>query len=103
MFSMIIGWPSVRVMCSLTMRAVTSVTPPAAKGTIIVIGRDGYVWALAICNTIGSAAAPAARCRNCRRGSIIAVPPSRVTSLDHLVGAGEQRGGHFEAERLCRI
>jgi hypothetical protein len=28
-------------------------------------------------------------------------PPSRFTSLDHLVGAGEQRGRHSEAERLA--
>jgi hypothetical protein len=26
-------------------------------------------------------------------------PPSRFTSLDHLVGEGEQRRGHVEAER----
>src|SRR5215510_6217377 len=32
-------------MCSPTMRAVTSVEPPAANGTIIVIGRDGNGWA----------------------------------------------------------
>jgi hypothetical protein len=40
-FSMMICWPSVRDMCSPTMRAVTSVGPPAAKGTIIVMGRSG--------------------------------------------------------------
>src|SRR5215475_7076255 len=32
-------------MCSLTMRAVTSVPPPAGNGTIMVIGRDGNGWA----------------------------------------------------------
>ncbi len=41
MFSITIDWPSVRDMCSLAMRALTSVPPPAGKGTIIVIGRDG--------------------------------------------------------------
>src|SRR5262245_51399344 len=47
---------------------------------------------LAIADTAGSAAAPAARCRNCRRGSFISIPPSLVSLLDHLIGAGEQRG-----------
>jgi hypothetical protein len=37
-------------------------------------------------DTAGSAAAPAARCRKFRRGSFIFEPPSRFTSLDHLVG-----------------
>src|SRR5512147_1567595 len=41
-FSITICCPSVRDMCSATMRAMTSVGPPAAKGTIMVIGRSGY-------------------------------------------------------------
>src|SRR5215471_1376958 len=55
-------------------------------------------------DSTGSAAAPAARCRNCLRwGSFIFEPPSRVTSLDHLVGAAEQRRRQIEAERLCGL
>jgi len=40
-FSTISCCPSVRDMCSLRMRAITSVVPPAENGTMIVMGRDG--------------------------------------------------------------
>jgi hypothetical protein len=40
-FSTITDWPSDVFMRSPTMRATMSVTPPAANGTISVIGRDG--------------------------------------------------------------
>src|SRR5215471_16082323 len=46
----------------------------------------------------GSAAAPAARCKNLRRGSFILNPP--FTSFDYLVGAREQHRWDFESERL---
>src|SRR6266487_4968105 len=60
------------------MRATTSVPPPAAKGTTRVIGCVGQVCALAIRDTAGSAAAPAARCRKFRRGSFIMLLPSNA-------------------------
>jgi hypothetical protein len=40
-FSTITGWPSEARMPSAMMRAITSVEPPVASGTIMVIGRDG--------------------------------------------------------------
>src|SRR5262249_18525994 len=39
-------------------------------------------------DTAGSAAAPAARCKNVRRGSFISNPPSATSSFGHFVGAG---------------
>src|SRR5579872_4408714 len=40
-------WPSVWPMCCASSRPMTSVGPPAANGTIMVIGRDGYSSAVA--------------------------------------------------------
>ena len=42
-FSITMVWPSVFDMWSVTMRAMTSVGPPAANGTMTVIGRVGIV------------------------------------------------------------
>src|SRR5262245_65611967 len=77
-----------------------STPPPAGKPTIKRTGRVGYACAHAIRDRAGSAAAPAARCRNVRRGSFISIPPSVVCLFDHLVGAGEQRWRQVEAECL---
>src|SRR5712691_2462456 len=55
------------------MRAVVSAPPPGGNPTIRRTGRDGYACALADPDTIGSAAAPAARCRNSRRRSFMAI------------------------------
>ena len=51
------------------MRARMSGAPPAGTPTIKCTGRVGYVCALAMRETAGRAAAPAARCRNDLRGS----------------------------------
>jgi hypothetical protein len=40
-FSMITGWPSESFMRSPIMRAIVSVGPPGANGTMMVIGREG--------------------------------------------------------------
>src|SRR5262245_43057080 len=95
--------PSVRAMYSPTIRALTSVDPPAANGTTIVTGRVGKACAHATRETAGSAAAPAARCRNCRRGSFTLNPPSPFTSFDHLVGESEQFVRYGEAEHPGRL
>src|SRR5208282_1511005 len=53
-------------------RARMSDEPPAGNGTIMRTVRVGYACAHAIRDTVGSAAGPAARCRNRRRGIFIA-------------------------------
>jgi hypothetical protein len=47
-FSMMTGWPSDIRMRSVTMHPMVSFGPPAAKGTIIVIVRDGKTCAVAV-------------------------------------------------------
>jgi hypothetical protein len=52
-----------------------SAEPPGGAPTTIRTGRAGYACALAERGKAGSAAAPAARCRNRRRGILMALPP----------------------------
>src|SRR5262245_36739547 len=84
--------PKTRDKYSLMMRAPASVEPPAGKGTITRTGRDGYGCALADPDTIGSAAAPAARCRKFRRGSFIL----HLLSL-HITRSPRRRGQGWQA------
>ena len=44
-FSTTTGWPMLSLMRWATMRATTSVVPPAGKGTMIFSGLDGNDWA----------------------------------------------------------
>lgn len=54
-------WPSATPICSATVRAITSEVPPAANGTIMVIGRLGKSWAKAA--DVSDSAAIAANAR----------------------------------------
>jgi hypothetical protein len=63
--------------------------PPAANATFIVIDRVGYVCARAIRDSAGSAATPAAWCRNRRRGIFIAAPTTVTVKLHHLSDGAE--------------
>jgi hypothetical protein len=69
--------------------------PPAAKPTIKRTGFVGYACARAIRDTAGSATAPAARCRNRRRGIFI-------TLLLFMAAFGDscRRRGHVLTARF---
>jgi hypothetical protein len=78
------GWPSRSDSHWPISRATMSMLLPAGNPTMTCTGRVGYVCAQARRAIAG--AALAAICRNLRRERFIA-----ILSLDHLVGAGEQR------------
>src|SRR5262249_15905361 len=99
------GAPSRSDKTWLIKRAVRSYPPPAGAGTIRRTGRDGYACAHATRDTDGSAATPAVRCRNFRRGSFILNLPSHhsITSSvrAHSVGriSRAERLGSFEVDQ----
>src|SRR6516165_8663759 len=66
---MTMGCPSTLLIGSVTMRASVSTGPPAGKGATQVIGRLGKSSAIATNDTMGKAAAPAAKRIIGRRGS----------------------------------
>src|SRR5215472_18146702 len=92
---------AVRAPCHYTLTVAKMGTSPraaAGKPTMMRTGRVEWACAQAKRATADSAAAPAARCRTCLRGSFIVEPP--FTSFDHLVGAGEERRRDFDAQTL---
>src|SRR5215467_14582413 len=100
LFSITMVWPRVLRMRSVMMRPIVSVGPPAAAPTTTVIGRDGYVCALAIRVTTGSAAAPAARCRNCRRRNrLMAFPRARADRKAGVDRPAQSTSDDFLKER----
>jgi hypothetical protein len=56
---MMMLWPSDAAICSATARAMTSEVPPAANGTIMVIGRLGKSCACAVTAVKAATAAAA--------------------------------------------
>src|SRR5262249_55626299 len=91
-FSMMMLWPSVTDMRWAMTRAIVSVGPPAANGTFMVMGRVGYVCALATCAVaivprVAIASAAIIALFICRHRSIfglrsgLSCPPARVSEL----------------------
>src|SRR5438067_6233807 len=78
MFSTTTGWPSDTRIRSATMRAATSVGPPAAKDTAIVIGRAGKDCDHAIPGVVAASAKPATRQkqRRCATCMVLSCFPS---------------------------
>src|SRR5215831_16679897 len=99
-FSMMMLWPSDVLILSAKMRPSTSSAPPAGNGTTTVIGRVGKACALATRVTAGSAAVPAAKCKNRRRVPCMfpsaSEQPARLLGLD--VGRPDDLGPHLDLD-----
>jgi hypothetical protein len=80
-FSITTGWPSLRDSGSDRMRATTSMTPPAAKGTTTRTGREGY-GACARARA-GAASMAASRGRRAVIGAVSGLCPQPRAISDH--------------------
>src|SRR6266571_5150865 len=89
-FSITMVWPSASPIASACRRALASTPPPAANGTISVIGRVGQSCAEAIVVKAPSVAAAASAIRIVVIGDSISVQGD-AACLDRLNPAGEFR------------
>jgi hypothetical protein len=71
LFSITTETPSVSRICSARTRVATSVGPPAAYGTTIVIGREGKAWARAADRPMLAAMDEASRHRREIKGIVV--------------------------------
>src|SRR5262249_50331171 len=86
------------------IRATVSAPPPGGNPMIQRTDRDGYACALAMRGTASSAAAPAARCRNClRRGSFILNLPSRHSITSSARASSVGGTSMSSARAVCRL
>src|SRR3954471_5639353 len=110
-FSTNTGWPKARAIGPATSRAMTSVVPPAAKGTTTTTGRGGFqaAWAEA---TAGRAAAVAAarlaRIRVRRRMGWVSSRSEAARQAEDVLGdvAEDQVGAdrrHLVQPRLAEL
>src|SRR5262245_32945632 len=72
-------WPSSRERGSISRRAVRSTPPPGGKGTMILMGRSGKLWAparRAAARTGNAAAATSRLLRLLRKTKHLSAPPA---------------------------
>src|SRR3954462_1908403 len=108
-FSTNTGWPKARAIGPATSRAVTSVVPPAAKGTTTTTGRVGFQVGWAEATDAGRAAAVAAARSRSRRRMVRSSSPSEAAGqAEHVLGdvAEDQVGAdrhHLVQPRLPEL
>src|SRR5258708_31963055 len=100
-FSIMMDWPRIFDIWLVTMRATTSLAPPAGNGTITVIGRDGYSCACA-----GTMPASKANTRTIEGQTLDFMTPCpwprAVISFGHCPISRRPRPGAPPAPTKCR-